>query len=93
MKNKKWFSGILAAAFALSLAGADVASAYCGGGGCGQGGGRGVCQTDKGSCPQYQQGRGQKRGQGRQQCLRRSNCPVTPPNATPATPPAPAPAN
>jgi hypothetical protein len=47
MKSKKWFCGILAAAFAFSLAGADIASAYCGGGACGrgQGGGQGSCYT------------------------------------------------
>jgi hypothetical protein len=95
MKSKKWFSGILAVVFALSLAGA--ASAQCGGGVCGRGagGGRGACyaQADKGTCPNYQQGQGHKRGQGRQQCRRGSNCPVTPPSAAPATPSAQVPAN
>ncbi len=84
MKSKKWFTGILAAAMALSLAGADIASAQCGGGVCGQGAGtgRGNCyaQSGKDTCPNYQQGRqGRKKGQGRQQCLRGRNCPNTQP--------------
>jgi hypothetical protein len=94
MKNKKWFYGLLATAFAFGLAGADIASAQSGV--CGQGRGRGACmQADQSqaTCPNYQQGRGRKRGQGRQQCLRGSNCPVTPANAAPATPPASAPSN
>jgi hypothetical protein len=97
MKSKKWFCGILAAAFAFSLAGADIASAYCGGGACGrgQGGGQGSCYTKAGkdTCPNYQQGQGRKRGQGRQQCLRANNCPNTQASSTPATQPAPAPSN
>jgi hypothetical protein len=95
MKSKKWFYGIIATIFALSLAGADIASAQ--GRGCGRGqggGGRGVCmQTDQSqtTCPNYQQGQGRKRGQGRQQCLR--NAPITQPDSTPALSPAPAPSN
>lgn len=97
MKSKKWFCGVLAAAFALSLAGADIASAYCGGGVCGrgQGGGRGDCYTQagKGNCPNYQQGQGRKRGQGRQQCLQGNNCPYPQSSSTTATPPASVPSN
>ena len=52
MKTKKFFCGVLAAAFALSLAGADIASAQYGACGRGQGGGRGVCvQTDQSQTP------------------------------------------
>jgi hypothetical protein len=77
MKSKKWFCGMLAAAFALSLAGADIASATCGGGACGRSNGGGSCsaQAGKNTCPRYQQGRGPKRGQKSQQCLRAGNCP------------------
>jgi len=92
MRSKKWFYSILAAAFALSLAGADVASAYCGGGVCGRGtgSGRGSCnvQAGKNTCPHYQQGRGRKRGQRSQQCLRYNNCPVTQADSMPAAQPA-----
>jgi hypothetical protein len=97
MKSNKWFCGILAAALAFSLAGADIAAAACGGGVCGrgQGGGRGNCytQAEKGNCPNYQPGQGRKRGQGRQQCRRANNCPNTQTGSTPATQPAPAPSN
>lgn len=95
MKSKKWFTGILATVFALSLA--SAASAQCGGGVCGRGVGdtRGNCsaQAGKGSCPKYQQGQGRKKGQGRQQCLRTSNCPTNPASSASATPPASAPSN
>ena len=48
MQMKKRFCGILATALAFSLAGADIASAQCRGGGQGQGGGRGACvQADQ----------------------------------------------
>ena len=73
MKTKKFFCGILAAALALSLAGADIASAQCGRG---QGGGQGACmQNDQSqTCPNYQ-GQGRKRNcQGRQQRLRDGSC-------------------
>jgi hypothetical protein len=98
MQSKKWFTGILATAMALSLAGADLASAQCGGGTCGQGAGagRGNCYAQSGksdTCPNYQPGKGRKRGQGRQQCLRGSNCPNTPATSAPATQPTPAPSN
>ena len=59
MKSKKWFTGILATVFALSLAGAASAQ----GGVCGRGqggGGRGVCvQSDQSqaSSPNYQRAR------------------------------------
>jgi hypothetical protein len=91
MKSNKWFTGILAIVFALSLAGA--ASAQCGGGVCGRGAGddRGNCsaQAGKDSCPNYQKGQGRKKGQGRQQCLRNSNCPINPASSAPATQPPP----
>lgn len=97
MKSKKWFCGMLAAAFALSLAGANIASASCGGGACGRGagGGRGSCyaQAGKNTCPHYQQGRGSKRGQKSQQCLRAGNCPVNQADSLPAAPPAPVPSS
>ena len=76
MKTKKFFYGILTAAFALSLAGADVASAQYGGCGRGQrGGGRGVCvQNDQTQTTYQNQGRGRRGGQGRQQRLRDGSC-------------------
>jgi hypothetical protein len=92
-KNKKWFSGLLAAALTLSLAGADVALAQGRGGGQGPGGG--------GTCPMYQsgqgqsdgqygqQGQGRKRGQRRQQRLRDGSCGNNPNQQAPATTPAP----
>jgi len=77
MKTKKFFYGILAAAFALSLAGADIASAQYGGCGRGQrGGGRGVyVQNDQTQTtyPNYQ-GQGRRGGQGRQQRRRDGSC-------------------
>jgi hypothetical protein len=97
MTNKNFLYGILAAVFALSLAGADVAGAYCSGGVCGPrtGSGRGSCyvQAGKNTCPHYQQGRGRKRGQRSQQCLRYNNCPVAQADSTPATQPAPVPSS
>ena len=91
MKSKKWFTGILATVFALSLA--SAASAQCGGGVCGRGAGdgRGNCsaQAGKGSCPNYQQGQGRKKGQGRQQCRPNSNCPLSSAGSAPATQSAP----
>jgi hypothetical protein len=93
MKSKKWFGGLLATAFALSLAGADIASAQCGGGGCGRGAKSGrencIAQSGKGICPNYQQGQGRKKGQGRQQCLRNNNCPLIPASSAPAAQSAP----
>ena len=67
MTTKKFFCGVLAAAFALSLAGADIASAQYGSCGRGQGGGRGACmQNDQSqTSPNYQgQGRAKKRPPG-----------------------------
>jgi hypothetical protein len=97
VKSKKWFCSLLATAFALSLAGADIATAYCGGGVCGRGtgGGTGSCTVEagKGTCPNYQKGQGRKKGQGRQQCLRGSNCPINQDSSTPASQPTPAPSN
>jgi hypothetical protein len=95
VKTKKFFCGILAATFALSLAGADIASAQYGACGRGQGGGRGACmQTNQSqaTCPNYQ-GQGRRRGgQGRQQRLRDGSC-VNNPNNTQAPAPTPAPSN
>jgi hypothetical protein len=92
MKSKQWLLGLLAATFALSLAGADIAAAYCGGGICGRGNGSGpgVCRVEGGrdNCPSYQKGQGPKKGHGRQQCLRPNNCPVNPDRATQAAQPA-----
>jgi hypothetical protein len=88
MKSKKWFTGILATVFALSLAGA--ASAQGGVCGRGQGGGRGVCvQSDQSqsTSPNYQKGRG--KGQGRQQRLRDGSCVNNPNTQAPAATPAP----
>ena len=97
MKNKKFLYGILAAVFALSLAGADVAGADCRGGVCTRdpntGSGNCYSQSGQGTCPNYQQGQGRKKGRGRQQCQPGSNCPVGQPNPSPATQPAPAPSN
>ena len=76
MPTKKFFGGVLAAALALSLAGADIAFAQYGSCGRGQGGGRGVCvQNDQSqTCPNYQ-GQGRRRGpQGRQQRRRDGSC-------------------
>jgi hypothetical protein len=91
MKSKKWFTGILATVFALSLA--SAASAQCGGGVCGRGAkaGRENCfvQAGKGSCPNYQQGQGRKKGHGRQQCRSNSTCPLSSAGSAPATQPAP----
>ena len=91
MKSNKWFTGILAIVFALSLAGA--ASAQCGGGVCGRGAGDGLgncsAQAGKGSCPKYQQGQGRKKGHGRQQCRPNGNCPLSSPGSAPVTQPAP----
>ncbi len=96
MKSKKWICGILATAMALSLAGADLASAQGGVCGRGQGGGRGVCvQSDQSQAtsPNYQQGQGRRRGQGRQQRLRDGSCLNNPNTQAPATTSAPAPSN
>ncbi len=97
MKNKKFLYSLMAAAFALSLAGADVAGASCRGGVCTRdpntGGGNCYSQSGKGTCPSYQTGQGRKRGCSRQQCQPGSNCPVAQPNPSPATQPAPAPSN
>jgi hypothetical protein len=92
MKNKKWFYGLLATAFAFSLAGADIASAQSGV--CGQGRGRGACmQADqsKATCPNYQQGQGRKRGQGMRR--RDGSCVNNPNPQAPAATPTPAPSN
>jgi len=95
MKSKKWFTGILATVFALSLAGAASAQ----GGVCGRGqggGGRGVCvQSDQyqASSPNYQKGQGRGRGQGRQQRLRDGSCLNNPNTQAPAPTLAPAPSN
>lgn len=94
MKSKKWFTGILATVFALTLAGA--ASAQGGVCGRGQGGGRGVCvQSDQSqsTSPNYQRGQGRGKGQGRQQRLRDGSCVNNPTTQAPATPAAPAPSN
>jgi hypothetical protein len=97
VKAKKLWCGVLAAACALSLAGADMALAQYGSCGRGQGGGRGACMQNydqsQGTCPNYQ-GQGRRRGgQGRQQRLRDGSC-VNNPNAqAPAAPTAPAPSN
>jgi hypothetical protein len=97
MTTKKFLYGLLAAAFALSLAGADIASAQCGQG---QGGGRGACVQNAQSqtCPYYQgqeggQGRG-KNCQGRQQRRRDGSC-VNNPNTQSSnpSPTVPAPSN
>ena len=86
---RKIFYGVLAAGFALSLVGADLAEAQCGRG---QGGGRGVCmRTDQPQpCPNYQ-GQGRKGGQGRQQRLRDGSWVNPPATQSPdtVTPPAP----
>jgi hypothetical protein len=94
MKNKKWFSGLLATAFALSLAGADIASAQSGVCSPGQGRGRGACmQADQSqaTCPNYQQGRGRKRGHGARQ--RNGSCVNNPNTQAPGATPTPAPSN
>lgn len=99
MKSTKWFSGILATAMALSLAGADLALAQCGGGVCtpGAGRGQGACAVQagqsSGACTNYQKGQGRKKGPGRKQCRRGSNYPVTPGTTAPAAQPAPTPSN
>jgi hypothetical protein len=97
MKNKKWFYGMLATAFAVSLVSADIASAQYGGRGQGQGGGRGMCvQSDQSqaTCPNYQPGQGRRRGaQGRQQRLRDGSCVNNPNTQAPAATPAPIPSN
>lgn len=97
MKTKKYFCGVLAAAFALSLAGADIASAQSGQGGRGQGGGRGTCMQNydqsQQTSPNYQ-GQGRKRGgQGRQQRLRDGSCVNNPNTPAPNSIPVPAPSN
>jgi hypothetical protein len=86
MTTKKFFYGMLAAAFTLSLAGADLAAAQYGPCGRGQGGGRGACvQNDQyQTCPNYQ-GQGQGRRRGRQQRLRDGSC-VNNPNTQSPTP-------
>lgn len=99
MKSKKWYSGVIVAAVALSLAGADLALAQGWGGGRGQRGG---------ACPMYQSGQGpgsgpmvqagqpgqgQRRGQGRQQRLRDGSCPYNTTTPAPAATPTPPPAN
>ena len=93
MKTKKFFYGILAAAFALSLAGADIASAQYGACGRGQGGGRGACmQNDQSQTLSQLPGPGPaKRCQGRQQRLRDGSC-VNNPNTQSLRTPAPVPA-
>jgi hypothetical protein len=96
MKNKKWFFGMLATAFAISLAGVDIAPAQYGGGGQGPGGGRGACvQADQSqaACPNYQQGRGRKRGQGLRQRRRDGSCVNNPQTQAPVATPTPAPSN
>jgi hypothetical protein len=97
MKNHKFFYGILAVAFALSLAGADMAAAYCSGGVCTRdsyAGSDNYCgRSKRGACTNYQSGQCRRNDRGQQQCQRGSNCPVTQPNAPAATQPAPAPAN
>jgi hypothetical protein len=97
MQTKKFFSGMLATAFALSLAGADIASAQYGPCGQGQGGGRGACvQADQSQAtrPNYQQGQGQRRGgRGLQQRRRDGSCLNNPNTQAPAATPAPVPSN
>ena len=100
MKTKKFLCGVLAAACALSLAGADIALAQYGGCGRGQGGGnRGACMQNydqsQTPCPNYQAQDRRRSGQGRQQRLRDGSC-VNNPNTSSSAPApltAPAPSN
>jgi hypothetical protein len=95
MTTKKFFCGVLAAAFALSLAGVDIASAQYGSCGQGQGGGRGACvQNDQSQTYPNYQGQGRRRGrQGRQQRLRDGSCVNNPNTQSPNPAPVPAPSN
>jgi hypothetical protein len=95
MKTKRFFCLVLAAAFTLSLAGADIASAQYGACGRGQGGGRGACVQNYQSptCPNYQ-GQSRRRGyQGRQQRLRDGSCVNNPTTQSPNPAAVPAPSN
>jgi hypothetical protein len=99
VKTTKFWCGVLVAACALSLAGADMALAQYGNCGRGQGGGRGVCMQNydqsQGTCPNYQ-GQGRRRGgQGRQLRRRDGSCVNNPTSniQAPAPTTAPAPAN
>jgi hypothetical protein len=95
VKIKKFFYGTLATAFALCLAGADIASAQYGPCGRGQGGGRGAfVQADPSqvTSQNYQQGQGCGRG-GQRQRRRDGSCLNNLNSQAPAAIPVPAPAN
>lgn len=96
MKHHKWFYGLIATVFALSLANADMASAQQGRGqGRGQGGGRGACmQTDQSNSQMCQPGQGRDQGgQGQRQRRRDGSCLNNPNTQAPTAIPAPAPSN
>lgn len=96
MNRSKWFFGLLALTAALTLGGADLASAQYYGGGRGPGGGRGVClqttQSQTGSTT-FRQGQGQRQGQRQRLQRRDGSCLNTAAPNTPAAPVGPAPSN